>query len=243
VNQITKIRLPSGTEVALVDWTDKPLFSTGDFMSGFTQQETDLFGYVVGDQVPAVSGAAITTRRTATEMDTNVQTPGAMASTEEMLVYAIKVEYFNLDTSDPANLTTAAASIAGQPMPSIVQLAQFARYCSLRLYISQKIYAEAGLGYFNTGFGPAGTATTRTTDATGRTYAGMGVSGAHAVRSYVVPHHIGGQEKYRVSVCNFSGGAVTWAITEVAPNEAADDESQVMRLRIYLEGLRKRPVS
>jgi len=176
-------------------------------------------------------------------MDTNVQTPGAMASTEEMLVYAIKVEYFNLDTSDPANLTTAAASIAGQPMPSIVQLAQFARYCSLRLYISQKIYAEAGLGYFNTGFGPAGTATTRTTDATGRTYAGMGVSGAHAVRSYVVPHHIGGQEKYRVSVCNFSGGAVTWAITEVAPNEAADDESQVMRLRIYLEGLRKRPVS
>lgn len=244
MNQITKIRLPSGTEVALVDWTDKPLFSTGDFGSGFTQQETDLFGYVVGDQVPAVNdGVAITARRTATEMDTNVQTPGAMASTEEMLVYAIKIEYFNLDLSNAADFTTGAASIAGQPMPSIVQLAQFARYCTLRLYISQKIYAEAGLGYFNTGFGPAGTATTRTADATGRSYATMGVSGAHAVRSYVVPHHIGGQEKYRVSICNFSGGGATWAITEIAPNEAADDASQVMRMRVYLEGLRKRPVS
>ena len=242
MNQITKIRLPSGTEVALVDWTDKPLFSTGDFMSSFTQQETPLFGYVVGDQVPA-AGTSITTFRTATETDTNVQTPGAMASTEEMLVYAIKVEYFNMDCTDAANMTTALASINGQPVPGIVQLQQLARYCTMRLYISQKIYAEAGLGYFNTGFGPTASTTLQTANATGRAYATMGTPGAHAVRSYVVPHHIGGQEKYRVSICNFSGGAVPWAITEVSPSESADDESQQMRLRVYLEGLRKRPVS
>ena len=39
INQITKIRLPSGQEVALTDWSSRPIYSTADFLSGFTDEE------------------------------------------------------------------------------------------------------------------------------------------------------------------------------------------------------------
>ena len=35
---LSQMRLPDGSEVALTDWTDKPLFSTADFQTGFTVQ-------------------------------------------------------------------------------------------------------------------------------------------------------------------------------------------------------------
>mgnify|MGYP000603175695 CR=1 FL=1 len=38
VNQIATMRLPNGKEVAFVDWSDKPLFSSADLRSGFTDE-------------------------------------------------------------------------------------------------------------------------------------------------------------------------------------------------------------
>ena len=43
LNQITQIRLPDGQIVALVDWTDKPLFGSCDLGSGYTNEIVDLF--------------------------------------------------------------------------------------------------------------------------------------------------------------------------------------------------------
>jgi hypothetical protein len=48
INQITTMRLPDGTEVAFVDWQDKPLFSSVDLLANFTDTEVDAFTYVGG---------------------------------------------------------------------------------------------------------------------------------------------------------------------------------------------------
>ena len=64
-SQITQVRLPDGRNVAIVDWTDKPLFSTIDLLSGYTDQEIECFTYQVSDNVSSSSN--ITTRRVATD--------------------------------------------------------------------------------------------------------------------------------------------------------------------------------
>ncbi|UCC73999.1 MAG: hypothetical protein JSV86_05430 [Gemmatimonadota bacterium] len=247
LNTITKMRLPNGMEIALVDWTDKPLYSTIDFLTGFTREDNYLFTYVAGDQVPGVGPAAVT-RRVADESDTNLATPGAMASTEEMLIYAIKPEVFELqvDQGAPPDLGTAAPALIGMPIPSVVNIAMLNLRLLLQLEISQKLYAQAGFGYFNTGFGPwagAGVVTAPAAATAGaRTYGNPGSPEQGAVRSFVIPHHIGGQEKYRIILVNTLGTAINFGDREEAPIDVANAQ-RLMRIRIYLDGLYKRPVS
>lgn len=238
-SQITQVRLPDGRTVAIVDWTDKPLFSTIDLLSGYSDQEIECFTYQVSDNVSSSSN--ITTRRVATERDTNVATPGGMASTEEILIYNIKVEPFELladETTDATEFTTASP---GLPVPQPQTLAILNRFSLLRLEISQKIYAEAGVAYFNTGFGPfiAGSRGGAAPAAGSPiAFANFGLPSAEAPRSFSIPHHIGGQEKYRVVLANPTGETVTFADSSGSP-----DATVALTVRVLLEGLYKRPVS
>jgi hypothetical protein len=239
---ITNIRLPNGSVVSLVDWTDKPLFSTIDLLSGFSDQEVEAFSYVVSDNVSSSSN--VTTRRVATEGDTNVATPGGMAATEEMLVYNIKVEPFQLrapDLTSSGNATLWDFEAEGLPVPEAQNLGILAASTLLRLEISQKIYAEAGFAYFNTGFGPfistIGAANIR------QTFANQGLPSAEAPRSFSIPHHIGGHEKYRVVLVNPTGAPVLFRYANGGLPQGPTDPRIAMRVRILLEGLYKRPVS
>ena len=121
INQITKIRLPSGQEVALTDWSDRPLFSTVDFLSGFTDEELRAFTYSSSENVTQSGNFAAAARRVATLRDTNVSQSSEMAATEEYLVYQIKVEM--------AQFTLAANQLtintAGDPIPNAPNLGQF----------------------------------------------------------------------------------------------------------------------
>lgn len=241
-SQITQVRLPDGRTVAIVDWTDKPLFSTIDLLSGYTDQEIECFTYQVSDNVSSSSN--ITTRRVATERDTNVATPGGMASTEEILIYNIKVEPLELlaDEEFPADASLFSTGAPGLPVPQPQTLAILNRFSLLRLEISQKIYAEAGIAYFNTGFGPF-IAGARNSSATAPgagplAFANLGLPSAEAPRSFSIPHHIGGQEKYRVVLANPTGQTIDFA------DSAGDNDATVaLTVRVLLEGLYKRPVS
>jgi len=251
-SQITQIRLPSGKLVAIVDWTDRPLFSTIDLLSGFIDNEIDAFTYIVSDQV--ASSQNITTRRIASERDTNISTPGGMASTEEILIYNIKVEpnqfLANSGTPGDASLwSMRGVANAGSPQPEAQNLAILGWFSLLRLEISQKIYAEAGLNYFSTGFGPYTAASLQGATPVvggGKMLATLGFPSAEAVRSFVIPHHIGGQEKYRVTLTlpnttfGADGNGVNFT-SMAAPVVTAPQT--VISLRILLEGLYKRPVS
>jgi hypothetical protein len=241
-SQITQVRLPDGRNVAIVDWTDKPLFSTIDLLSGYTDQEIECFTYNVSDNVSSSSN--ISTRRIATERDTNVATPGGMASTEEILIYNIKVEPFEFlaaasPNTDDATLFSTAAP--GLPVPQPQTLAILNQFTLLRLEISQKIYAEAGVSYFNTGFGPFISGQRNIAAAAAGSpiaFANLGLPSAEAPRSFSIPHHIGGQEKYRVVLANPTGSTVTFA-----DSAGAAAARTALTVRILLEGLYKRPVS
>lgn len=242
-SQITQVRLPDGRTVAIVDWTDKPLFSTIDLLSGYTDQEIECFTYQVSDNVSSSSN--ITTRRVATERDTNVATPGGMASTEEILIYNIKLEPFELlaDEEASTDATLFSTALPGLPVPQPQTLAILNRFSLLRLEISQKIYAEAGIAYFNTGFGPfiAGARNSSAAvpgAATPLAFANLGLPSAEAPRSFSIPHHIGGQEKYRVVLANPTGETVTFA-----DSNGDDAPLTALTVRVLLEGLYKRPVS
>lgn len=240
MNQITTMRLPDGSEVAFVDWVDKPLFSSIDVLAGSTDNEISAFTYVVGDPVSGTSN--LTTKRTSTELDTNLSTPGSMASTEEMLVYAIKPqikEYQLADASTDAN--TRAFRTLMQPVPSLVRLAVLQAQLNLRLIVTQKVEHEGSLGYYNAGFGPYGSASLQGPDIGSAMPATQGLPSQDAVRAYVIPIHIGGQEKYRCQLTNPEGAALRNGITMAA---SPGDTATVMHtITIYLDGLYKRPVS
>lgn len=242
ISQITKMRLPDGTEVAFVDWQDQPIWSTAYMGTSFTDDEVNFFTYAPGDVISATSNC--TAAFQSTWRDTNVSLAGAFAETEEMLVYAIKPEVSIYDTTNLAldTLTPILANFPGYPNANLTQLKLLSDLLILRLWVSQKVMIEGPFGYFNAGFGPAGqssrfTATTTTLKTNGT----QGMPTQEAVRSLAMPVYIGGTEKWRVTASNFTGGAVAFGLTEA--DTPAEDASLVARVRIILDGIYKRPVS
>lgn len=231
VNQIATMRLPNGKEVAFVDWNDKPLYSSCDLRSGFTDETIELFTYTEGSQVPATSN--VVTRRTANERDTNTSTPGAMASSEEMLVYAIKPEVYEQAAADGEedDATTLAPLFAGQPQVAGQRLAVMHHRLLISLNVSQKIMHRAGFGYYNVGFGVYNSTANMAT---------QGLASQEAVRALTLPVHIGGQEKYRVTIENPDGTAVPLGNTSATP--PVENDAIYETVRINLDGLYKRPV-
>ena len=265
LNQITKMRLSDGREVAFVDWTDKPLYSTIEILSGTTTQEMNFFQYTVGDSVPAFAPVAVTAQRTADQIDTNMAAPGAMASTEEMLVYAIRPEIWRRHVASfsapnfaaPEHLNCVPIQgqscddgiVGNEPTPNVAMLSVLAHRTLLSLEISQKVFAQAGFGYFNTGFGPVGIGGIETT-----MMGNQGWQSQDAVRAFAIPQHIGGQEKFRVFMTYLDDG--TGAGLEVGQLNSDEGsslspegshccvvKSVFARIRVNLDGLYKRPVS
>jgi len=256
LNTITQVRLINGQVIDLVDWTDLPLFSSADMQTGFTTQEISLFQYVEGDQVPGF-GPGPTTSRTATENDTNIATPGSMASTEEMLVYAIKPEFYLYKTLELNNFNTRSYTenpsipdTVSLPMMHAIGLEILNQQLKLQLIISQKEFTDAGIGYFNKGFGVQSFSLTGQAGSGGTGPGNNGLPSQEAVRSFVIPHHIGSQEKYRVNLVNAStieDGQVQFGQIMSQDADPAGSNTILPDLmtttRINLEGLYKRPTA
>lgn len=243
LNQITTIRLRDGQEVALTDWEDTPLWSTIDIQDGATNEEMLLFQYVESDAVPAFSPGAIASQRTATLRDTNIASAGEMASTEEFLVYAIRPEVFRraLEVADPADfnalLPLDSTNMMPQPTGKMIAVMQY--FLLLELEISQKFYHKAGFGYYNFGAGLYAV----TADPAIETMGMKGLPSQEAVRRFAIPQHIGGQEKYRVTLKNPTGEPVLLGLGDGGNGGTTEKDNAVAQVRIYLDGLYKRPVS
>lgn len=240
MSEAVKIRLPDGREIYLEDWSDKPLFSTIEILAGATTQEMNLFQYTIGDNVPAFAPVGITAQRSATEMDTNMAVPGAMASSEEFMCYSIRPEVFQLNVTSAGspNFATPAALANGAPMPTVQFLACMHLQLLLKLEISQKLYAEAGFGYFNFGGGVSGSSG----QVDLRSMGSKGLPSNEAVRTYAIAQHIGGQEKFRVIIANPPGTALAINLGDGSETYGADT-TRYARIRVYLDGLYKRPTA
>jgi hypothetical protein len=248
LNTITKLRLPNGEEVAFVDWTDKPLFSTIEILHGTTTQEMNFFQYVQGDSVPAFAPVAIAGQRSANDWDTNLAAPGSMASTEEMLVYAIRPEIYRRRVFSAAQPNFAApraieASELSEPFPTATMLGILSLRTLLSLEISKKVFSQASFGYFNTGFGVVQSSFAEQETATGL----QGQAQQTAVRSLTIPQHIGGQEKFRVFLTNVDDGTEGNPGLELGLSAGGQEDEVVpkvfARIKVNLDGLYKRPVS
>lgn len=240
MSEAVTIRLPDGREVVLEDWTDKPLYSTLDVLAGATTQEMLLFQYTGGDSVPAYAPVPVTAPLTATDKDTNMATAGGLASSEEFMVYSIRPEVFQLRVQDAAHpdFANPAAPADGEPNPTPVFLGILHMQLLLVLKISEKDYAQAGLGYFNFGGGVYGFAGNTATRSTGQ----KGEPGNEAVRTYAIPQHIGGQEKFSVMLQNPPGDALLINVGD-GSDEYDSDTARFARIRVHLDGLRKRPTA
>jgi len=240
MSEAVTIRLPDGREVVLEDWTDKPLYSTLDVLAGATSQEMLLFQYTGGDSVPAYAPVPVTAPLTATDKDTNMATAGGLASSEEFMVYSIRPEVFQLSVEDETHpdFSVPAAPTNGEPTPTPTFLSIMHMQLLLVLTISEKEYAQAGLGYFNFGGGVYGFAGNTSVRATGQ----KGEPGNEAVRTYAIPQHIGGQEKFKVALQNPPGDALLINLGD-GSTEYGDDAKRFARVRVYLDGLRKRPTA
>jgi hypothetical protein len=254
LSQIVKIRYADGSEVALVDWTDRPLYSTIEILHGTTSQEMNLFQYTVGDSVPAFAPVPVIGQRSATEADTNLAAPGSQASTEEFLCYAIRPEVFMLSLEaatgpDGPDFNLVEPFECGNftgPLPSIAMLAVMNIELMLQMEISKKLYSQAGFGYYNFGAGVLGYAGVVAAPAVGNpnTFGNRGWPGQEAVRSFAIPAHLGGTEKFRVYVSNPAGHPLQLGVLDTCFSETNDDIiTRFARVRIYLDGLSKRPTS
>ncbi len=233
INTITTMQLPDGKNVAFVDWTDRPLFSTADVLNGATDERIPLFNYVVGDPVSGTQN--LVTKRTASERDTNISTPGAMASTEEFMLFAMKPEFFAY-TCTGANANALTTTQPYDPIPQSWRLAALAQALLLEIRVSQKTMQQAPLAYFNAGFGVF---------QANLTSGNPGLPSQEAVRALSVPVHIGGQEKYEVALVNASGLALAIgdASNDAINNDVPADANRLFQVRVMLDGLYKRPVA
>ncbi len=243
INQITTMRLPDGRQVAFVDWSDRPLYSCADILHGATDERIPLFNYVIGDPVSGTQN--LTVKRTSTDRDTNISTPGAMASTEEMLVYALKPDYVWLGITG-TDATTAVETFALDPIPASWQLASLFRNTLLEIRVSQKTMQQGPLAYFNSGFGIFGHsfgAFGAVGAAVAAVPGGAGLPSQQSVRSLAIPIHIGGQEKYEVAIVNPTGNALNIGLVSHVDAGESAQTTRLAQVRVLMDGLYKRPVS
>lgn len=233
INQITKIQLANGTEVAFTDWTDRFIYSTGDLLSGFTDQRISLFSYSTGETV-AHSKNITTGTRTATINDTNLSNAAEMDATEEALVYSLQTEVYQMVGGATTGITSQI-SRPGMPMPNAGTLALLSARLIMAMRVSQKYFPVASIGAFVAGFGPVVASTL-----TQQTLATNGQAGHDHRFDMSVPIHIGGTEKFSVDLLN-EMTQPSGAISFPDDNGVADTTSWV-QVRCNMRALHKRPM-
>lgn len=238
INQITKVIFPDPNsasgfqEVALTDWSDRPIYSMADLLSGFTDEEIRLFSYTEGQNV--VDSANITTARQATLVDTNLDNPSSMDTLENFLLYSLALEVFEW-TYD--NQSAAFTIPNGGNMPTAPNQMVLHNRLICELDVSGKPFPQAGFGWFAQGFGPTFGAVFGDA-ATLRTFSNNGHPSAEARYMQSIPVHIGGTENFSLLLLNPPETAVNF-VTEAG----ATATDRLMMVRAYLIGLQRRPVA
>src|SRR5215470_1018949 len=104
MSSTSKIRLENGWELNASEWLHQPRYSTTEFASTASVQQT-LFSYVVGGNVSSTG----LPKRSATELDTNMTKRKGMAQDEAMFVFAITFDIYGLsDAPDYGGVHFAA---------------------------------------------------------------------------------------------------------------------------------------
>jgi len=219
---IKTIRLPDGTELVIDEWLHWPTYSVMEFAAA-VKLDLRAFTYVQGNQVSSQG----LTRRTATEADTNQVVKSQMNFDESLLVYAITYEPFALSSA------TASTTIAQSPTPviSAINLLRLQRDVMVDLFVGarqQKPQYRSPFSFVAQGLGaPAWTPGDRPTAGMAFQYGTGGYPTPENERRLALPLYIQSKQPFNLRV--YSETAMT-------------DLDQDVRLRWYLDGLKRRPV-
>ena len=229
--QLWKVKLPNGNVLTPGDWTAaEPLWSTIEVgNANFTQLRA--FSYTEGGSVPGSPGP-----RLALEIDTNLEGEGSrLKENEELICYNLGVSVFKVGLAADTTLFPDADQ-PNVPLPDMLRLQ---RDLLVKMIIGNvKEYTHAPLSYWPAGMGvPRHDAGGRTfvsaAAPTGEVIAYNGGVNRSDMRTLASPLYVQGGQTFYVDFTPATGGVVGLNL--------ADDAR--MRLRVYADGYRRRPVA
>lgn len=226
---IKQIRLPDGSEVVIDEWLHYQQFSTIEFAAG-SAVNLRAFTYVQGQQVPTQGLPP----RTATESDTNQVAKTRMNHDEAYLCYALTYEHFALtDATIPEDPPAAAVLLAPAPVLLSQNLRRLQRDLVLALIVGANIKKpQARFPFSRVGQSigsPAFTSTQALAANTAFSYGTGGAMSASNQRRFQLPVYIASDRVFYLEIRSFPG--------------AIADLSQAVRMRFFLDGLKRRPVA
>jgi len=217
---IKEIRLPDGRNVVIDEWLHWPLYSTVEFASTAGVQ-LRAFSYVRGQRVP--SNGLLT--RLATQADTNMNQRQMMSYDESFVMYAITYEAFALDSE-----VQGAVTVAEEPVLQGANLRRLQRDMEIELilgagqtkpqlrytfsYLPQSVGAEA----YSNGAGVNNSVS----------YGTAGAVKPANQRRLELPINIESERQMYLKV--------------YSPFGTVSGLTQNVRLRFWLDGMKRRPV-
>lgn len=228
--QLWKVRLPNGQTLIPGDWTSaEPLYSTVELGAGSFPVLTAFSGGI-GAEVPGSVGG-----RSSTIGDTNLQGEGArLPEDEELIAYSMAIEVFQISTDSGADPIPAPDA----PDVSLMNMLRMQRDLVIVTRIAYvKEYTRAPLSWFPAGTGVqqhnSGSRTALSAGTQGAVVSNNGGNSVTDSRYMASPLYIAGGESLAVDFIPGPGSVQGLAL----------DANSRMRLRVYFDGYRKRPVA
>jgi hypothetical protein len=237
--QVRELVLPNGKKYVPSDWTSaEPLWSTVEIGVGPFPQ-LNAFSYGIG--APEVPGS-IGPRRS-TICDTNLEGAGSkLPENEELITYNLAIELFKLGTAADVAYFPDADN-PDVPLPDMLRLQQ----SILVVYqiAAIKEYTRQPLSYFPQGMGTAynfsGGLTRVSGGLTGTVVATNGSPSPADVRTFASPLYVAGGEAFTVEFT--AGPGSVPGLNLSGPDPVPPQVEGRIRIRVYLDGLRRRPVA
>lgn len=234
--QLWKVRLPDGRTLTPGDWTSaEPLYSTVEIGQGSFPILT-AFSYGRGSgEVPGSPGP-----RSSTLGDTNLEGEGArLPENEELIAYSLSIEAFQIGTPDPLG---DQLPISDPPDVSLLNMLRLQRDLLVITRIAYvKEYTRAPMSIFPASTGVyqmnSGARSAVSAGALGYVSSNNGSPNVSGTRPFASPLYVAGGESIAVDIRPGPGQVVDLnCASELSPNGR-------VRLRIYFEGYRRRPVA
>lgn len=224
---IKSVQLPDGSKVEIDEWLHWPLYSTVE-SSSTASLNLRAFTYVVGQVVPRSAGI---TARNATPSDTNQVVRARLNQDEAFIAFSWTYEVFGL--SDGQGGASPPADAAPEPLILSTNLKRLQRDVMLELFIGagiSKPMASCPLSWIQQGIGaPAWGTGDAPATGVNISYGTGGSIAPKKQRLWNLPVYIGSDRNMYVQA---------WS-----PIGAISGLSQNFRLRVWLDGLKRRPVA
>lgn len=235
---IEKIRMPDGSEVIIDEWISIPRYSTIEFGDD-VDVNLRAFTYVVGSRVPQQGTIpAAFTNRNATETDTNQTTRTRINHDQAYLAYSLTYEVFALDDATIPDGSPTGTLVAGAPVVAALNLRRLQRDLLISLTIGANIdKPQARFPFSWMGQGPGAPAYTSGDVVSAGVAFSYGTGGGRPSpknqRSWRLPVWIASDRVFYVQVAS-----------KRSPRDATTPRhTQAIRLRLYIDGLNRRPIA